>query len=70
MSTPTPSPDTFDADEWLGRERDIFGHPYLMDRNGVKGYEVAELMADFAAYWMNKPAESSPPACTRPAEPI
>ena len=40
--------ESFDADDWLGKNRDIFNHPYIKDRTNINGYEVAQLMADFA----------------------
>lgn len=37
-----------DCDDWLGENRDIWHHPYISDRTDNNGYEVAQLMADFA----------------------
>lgn len=38
----------FDAENWLGEKKDIWNHPIITDRNGLKSYEVADLMAEFA----------------------
>ena len=38
----------FDAEDWLGEKKDIWNHPIITDRNGLKSYEVADLMAEFA----------------------
>jgi len=38
----------FDAEDWLGENKDIWNHPIITDRNGLKSYEVADLMAEFA----------------------
>jgi hypothetical protein len=37
----------FNADEFLNK-KDIWNHPYITDRTGKNGYEVAHLMAEFA----------------------
>lgn len=38
--------ESFDADEFLNT-KDIWNHPYISDRTESKGYEVAQLMAEF-----------------------
>ena len=38
----------FDAEDWLGQNKDIWNHPRVTDRNNKESYEVADLMADFA----------------------
>ena len=38
----------FDAEDWLGEKKDIWNHPYISDRTNNNGYEVADLMAEFA----------------------
>ena len=38
----------FDAEEWLGENKDIWNHPRVADRNNKESYEVADLMAEFA----------------------
>ena len=38
----------FDAEDWLGENKDIWNHPIITDRNGLESYEVADLMAEFA----------------------
>lgn len=40
--------DRFDAEEWLGENKDIWNHPIVTDRNEKESYEVADLMAEFA----------------------
>jgi hypothetical protein len=48
--------DRFDAEQWLGEKRDIWNHPMVSDRTNTNGYEVADLMADFAnEYLQTKP---------------
>lgn len=37
----------FDAEEFLNK-KDIWNHPIISDRNNINGYEVADLMAEFA----------------------
>lgn len=39
--------ESFDCEEWLGENRDIWHHPYVSDRTNANGYEVAQLMADY-----------------------
>lgn len=50
----TLSADSFDAEEFLNKERDIWNHQGISDRNGTHYYEIAELMADFANSFYNK----------------
>lgn len=38
----------FDAEEWLGENKDIWNHPRISDRTDKESYEVADLMAEFA----------------------
>lgn len=38
----------FDAEDWLGENKDIWNHPRITDRNDKESYEVADLMAEFA----------------------
>ena len=38
----------FDAEDWLGENKDIWSHPRITDRNDKESYEVADLMAEFA----------------------
>ena len=38
----------FDAEDWLGQNKDIWNHPRVTDRNNKESYEVADLMAEFA----------------------
>jgi hypothetical protein len=38
----------FDAEDWLGENKDIWNHPRITDRSGKESYEVADLMAEFA----------------------
>ena len=40
--------DRWDAEEWLGENKDIWNHPRVTDRNDKESYEVADLMAEFA----------------------
>lgn len=40
--------ESFDAEDWLGENKDIWNHPIITDRNGLESYEVADLMAEFA----------------------
>jgi len=40
--------ESFDVNDWLGENRDIWHHPYISDRTNTNGYEVAQLIADFA----------------------
>jgi hypothetical protein len=39
--------ESFDADDFLNT-KDIWNHPYISDRTESNGYEVAQLMAEFA----------------------
>lgn len=39
--------ESFDVDEWLGEEKDIWNHPIISDRNENNSYEVSELIAEF-----------------------
>ena len=32
----------------LAKNKDIWNHPIITDRNGLESYEVADLMAEFA----------------------
>ena len=38
----------WDAEEWLGKNKDIWNHPRVTDRNDKESYEVADLMAEYA----------------------
>ena len=38
----------FDAEDWLGDNKDIWNHPIITDRTNKESYELADLMADFA----------------------
>ena len=38
----------FDAEDWLGQNKDVWNHPIVTDRNNKESYEVADLMAEFA----------------------
>ena len=38
----------FDAEDWLGENKDIWHHPIVTDRTNKESYEVADLMAEFA----------------------
>jgi len=38
----------FDAEDWLGENKDIWNHPIITDRTDKESYEVADLMAEFA----------------------
>ncbi|MDD2285828.1 MAG: hypothetical protein PHU98_06290 [Mariniphaga sp.] len=38
----------WDAEDWLGENKDIWNHPKITDRNDKESYEVADLMAEFA----------------------
>ena len=38
----------FDAEDWLGENKDIWNHPRITDRSDKESYEVADLMAEFA----------------------
>lgn len=49
---PLPS-ERFDAEEWLGEQKDIWNHPQVTDRNNKNSYEVADLMAEFANWYYN-----------------
>lgn len=40
--------DRWDAEEWLGKNKDIWNHPRITDRNDKESYEVADLMAEYA----------------------
>ena len=46
--------DRWDAEEWLQEHKDIWNHPMVTDRTETNGYEVADLMADFANYILSK----------------
>ena len=46
--------DRWDAEEWLQKNKDIWNHPMVTDRTDSNAYEVADLMADFANYILNK----------------
>lgn len=38
----------FDAENWLGENKDIWNHPRITDRTDKESYDVADLMAEFA----------------------
>lgn len=40
--------ESFDAEDWLGKNKDIWNHPRITDRSDKESYEVADLMAEFA----------------------
>jgi hypothetical protein len=40
--------DRWDAEDWLGKNKDIWNHPRVTDRNNKESYEVADLMAEYA----------------------
>jgi len=40
--------DRWDAEDWLCKNKDIWNHPIITDRNSLESYEVADLMAEFA----------------------
>ena len=40
--------DRWDAEEWLGKNKDIWNHPRVTDRNDKESHEVADLMAEYA----------------------
>jgi NTP pyrophosphatase (non-canonical NTP hydrolase) len=44
----------WDAEEWLGKNKDIWNHPRIMDRTDKESYELADLMAEFANYILNQ----------------
>lgn len=44
----------FDAEDWLGEKKDIWNHPYISDRTNNNGYEVADLMAEFANQFLGQ----------------
>ena len=44
----------WDAEEWLQKNKDIWNHPMVSDRTDKNGYEVADLMAEFANYILDK----------------
>ena len=44
---PTEPLDRWDAEAWLGKERDIWHHPRISDRTDANSYEVADLLIDF-----------------------
>jgi hypothetical protein len=46
--------DRWDAEEWLQENKDIWNHPMVRDRTESNGYEVADLMAEFANYILSK----------------
>jgi len=46
--------DKWDAEEWLQHNKDIWNHPMVTDRTETNGYEVADLMAEFANYILSK----------------
>ncbi len=46
--------DRWDAEEWLQENKDIWNHPMVRDRTQTNGYEVADLMAEFANYILSK----------------
>lgn len=41
-----------DAEEWLSKNKDIWNHPRITDRNNKESYELADLMAEYAN-WIN-----------------
>lgn len=41
----------FDAEDWLNENKDIWNHPIIGDRLEKNGYEVADLMAEFANWY-------------------
>jgi hypothetical protein len=43
--------DRFDAEDWLGKNKDIWNHPRITDRNNKESYEVSDLMAEFANWY-------------------
>jgi len=48
IKLPTEPIERWDAEAWLGKERDIWHHPRISDRTDNNSYEVADLMAEFA----------------------
>jgi hypothetical protein len=46
--------DRWDAEEWLQQNKDIWNHPMVTDRTDRNAYEVADLMAEFTNYIINK----------------
>jgi len=46
--------ESWDAEEWLQKNKDIWNHPMVTDRTDSNAYEVADLMADFANYILSK----------------
>jgi hypothetical protein len=46
--------DRWDAEKWLQDNKDIWNHPMVSDRTDKNGYEVADLMVDFANYILSK----------------
>lgn len=46
--------DKWDAEDWLQQNKDIWNHPMVTDRTDKNAYEVADLMADFANYILDK----------------
>jgi hypothetical protein len=46
-------PDCFEADEFLN-SKDIYHHPYITDRTDSESYSVAELMAQFFEWYIDK----------------
>ncbi len=46
--------DKWDAEEWLQHNKDIWNHPMVTDRTESNAYEVADLMADFTNYILDK----------------
>lgn len=46
----------FDAEDWLGENKDIWNHPRITDRNNKESYEVSDLMAEFAMSFFSNEA--------------
>jgi hypothetical protein len=46
--------DRWDAEKWLQDNKDIWNHPMVSDRTDKNGYEVADLLADFANCILSK----------------
>jgi hypothetical protein len=46
--------ESWDAEEWLQKNKDIWNHPMVTDRTNSNAYEVADLMAEFANHILSK----------------
>jgi hypothetical protein len=53
---PTEEAERWDAEDYLNT-KDIWNHPMVSDRTNKNGYEVADLMAEFANEWFRSRME-------------